>query len=64
MMDQITHKTQSFQWHIHHFRLQEQCSVGGKLSQNPSAIDFYQGQEGGFKELIIPYKTCWKYELC
>lgn len=38
--------------------------VMGKLSQNPSAIDFYQGQGGGFKELTIPYKTSLKYELC
>lgn len=75
MMSQITQKTQSF--HIHHSRLTGQnfavCTARnnslllpamGKLSQNPSAIDLQQGQEGGFKELITPYKTYLKYELC
>lgn len=74
---QIIHNTQSFQWHIHHLRLTGRnfavCTarnnallvpVMGKLSQNPSAIDFYQGQGSGFKELTIPYKTSLKYELC
>lgn len=75
MMYQITHETQSF--HIHHLRLTGQnfavCSARnnalllpamGKLSQNPSAIDFHQGQESGPKELTIPYKTSLKYKLC
>lgn len=61
MTCQITHKTQSF--HIHHLRLTGQnfavCTAKnnalvlpamGKLSQNPSAIDFHQGQDSGFKE--------------